>query len=115
MAQFTYEEVAEMIDDMGFSFTYYSYPENSAPSLPYVLFYFPGNQPETADNTNHITINTLNIELYTENKDISAEREVEAVLESNSLPYTRTETYLPEDSMYEVLYETEVIINNGQN
>ena len=30
----TFKEIAEMIEDIGLPFTYYSWPENAAPLLP---------------------------------------------------------------------------------
>ena len=56
-------------------------------------------------------VNQLDIELYTDKKDLEAERKVEAVLKKHGFFYERTETYLESEKMYEVLFETEVLTN----
>ena len=51
-------------------------------------------------------------ELFYEQKNgydlISLEERVEAVLERNGLFYAKSETWIPSEKLYEVLYETEV-------
>ena len=49
--------------------------------------------------------------LYTECKDPKAERQVEAVLKEYGFFYEKNETYIESEKMYEVLYETEVLID----
>lgn len=110
----TYQEIATMIQNTGLSNTYYSFPENSNPQLPYVLFYYPNDNDFKADNTNYQHIRTLNLELYTSNKDFATESTIETMLNANGLVFTKNESYLNGEHMYEVLYQTEVIITEGE-
>lgn len=107
----TYEEIAEVIDDFGLSFAYYSFPESEAPSLPYVVYYYPGIDDVFADNSNYCRIERLIIELYTENKDFATEATVESTLKSNGISYDKTETWIESEAMYQITYESEVVIN----
>lgn len=107
----TFKEIAEMIEDIGLPFTYYSWPENAAPPLPYIVYYYPGTQNFPADNSVYAVNQTLNIELYTRMKDFDLEDEVETVLAANNIVWDKTETYIDTEHMFEVLYEMEVIIN----
>jgi hypothetical protein len=111
----TYKDIADMIDEMGLSFTYYSFPIGEAPSLPYIVFYYPSNDDFGADNKNYVPIVNLNIELYTENKDFSTEQTVEDVLEAHDIFFSKTETYLTSEEMYEVLYEMQIAIEKETN
>ena len=107
----TFKEIAEMIEDIGMPFTYYSWPENAAPPLPYIVYYYPGTQNFPADNSVYVVNQTLNIELYTRTKDFDLEDAVETVLAANHIVWDKTETYINQEHMFEVLYEMEVIIN----
>lgn len=111
----TFSNIATMINDTGLLNAYYSFPENSNPVLPYILFYYPNNNDLTADNRNYQTIVRLNIELYTENKDFTTEALIEETLNANGLVYSRSESYIDSEHMYEVLFEADVIITEGEN
>ena len=52
----------------------------------------------------------VNIELYTDYKDLSAEQKVEAVLDKHGIFYEKSEVWIESEKLYEVLYsfETEV-------
>lgn len=106
----TYKDIADMIESIGLPFTYYSFPIGNVPDLPYIVFYYPSNDDFSADNENYVKAVRLNIELYMKNKDFDTEQTVENVLNAHGLFYSRSEQYLTSESMYEVLYETEVII-----
>jgi hypothetical protein len=110
----TYKDIADMLESTGLSCAYYSFPEGNVPALPYIVFYYPANNPEVADNKIHATITALNVELYTKNKDFTTEQTVEAVFNANELPFNKSETYLTDEHMYEVLYQTQVVIDPEQ-
>ena len=101
--------VEELMKDIGLPYVYYSWPENAAPALPYVVYYFPTGSTEAADNTVWSGILALNIELYTNRRSPDSESKIEMALAKYDLPFTRSETYLQDEYMFEVLYETEVI------
>lgn len=110
----TFTDIAKMINDTGLQNAYYSFPENSNPVLPYILFYYPNNNDLKADNSNYQKIVRLNIELYTENKDFTTEALLEDTLNAHGLVYARSESYIDSEHMYEVLFETDVIITEGE-
>ena len=106
----TYQEINTMIEGIGLPSTYYSFPIGEAPELPYIVFYYPNYDDLSADNINYQPIAQLNIELYTENKDFQTEKQVEQVLTSNGLFFSKSETYIEQEQMYEALYEIEIVI-----
>ena len=105
----TYKEIAEMIEGIGLPFTYDSFPNNIAPLPPYIVFNYPQNDDFGADNTNYVSIDTLNLELYTSVKDFDTEASIEAVLNSNGLFYEKTEAYIRNEHLYQITYVCEVI------
>lgn len=104
-----------MIESIGLPYTYYSFPVEQAPNLPYIVFYYPDYNDLGADNINYQTIAQLNIELYTEQKNFELEKQVEDVLKSNGLYFDKNETYIQQEQMYEVLYEIEIVIKENEN
>ncbi len=108
----TYREIAEMIASIGLPYTYYSFPIGQAPNLPYIVFYYPSNDDFSADNKNYVPILNVNVELYTQEKDFDTEATVETVLAANGIYYSKTESYLESEQMYEVLYEFQLVKEN---
>ena len=64
----------------------------------------------SGSNTNYQKVEHLIVELYTKNKDFTLEASLEGVLSSYGLVYTRSEQYIGSERMWEVVYETDVII-----
>lgn len=107
----TFREITDALASTGFPVVYMAWPEKEVPPLPYICYYYPSMDPEVADNTHYAQIYTLNVELYTKNKDFSVESTVESVLLDAGMVFTKEETFLSDENMYEVLYMMEVVIN----
>ena len=105
----TFEEINDMVGSFGFPHTYDSFPNNIAPNPPYIVFTYPNNNDFAADNVNYVSIDTLNIELYTAQKDFDAESQIEAILTQNGLFYQKTETYIRQENLFQIRYVSEVI------
>lgn len=106
----TYQEVAALIESIGLPYAYDHFEVGNAADPPFICFFFEGANDLAADNTNYQKIRPLTVELYTDNKDFSLEETVEAALNSAGLVFSRFETYIDSERMYEVSYETQVII-----
>lgn len=107
----TVRELVKGLEMTGLEVAYYQWPENEAPNPPYLLYYFPNSDDFIADGENYTKINALAVELYTNVKDFELEARVEQALTELGLVYTRSEQYISSEKMYEVLFETEVLIN----
>lgn len=107
----TRQEIADLFSPVNLPTTYEFWPIGEAPDLPYICYYFPDNDDFYADNENFVKIRRLNIELYTSTKDFTLEDTVEGILEANHLGYDKTSLYIEAEKMYQILYQTEVLIN----
>ena len=105
----TYKEVAQMVASVGIDYAYDHFTDTGH-KLPFICFFFSGSADFEADNTNYQKIRPLDIELYTENKNFTLEETVESVLNSNGFVYTREETYIDSEQMYEVIFHTSVAV-----
>jgi hypothetical protein len=56
----------------------------------------------------YFSFKQLNIELYTDEKSPETEERVEEVLLQHNLYYTKSETWIESEKLYEVLYQLEV-------
>lgn len=107
----TYKEVNTMIASIGIDYTYDHFTDTGH-NLPFICFLYGSSTDMAADNTNYQKIRALDIELYTENKDFTLEQTVETVLNENGFVYTREETYIDSEQMYEVIYHTTVAVTD---
>lgn len=106
----TIKEVATMVASIGVPYAYYQFPEGTGQATPFVCFFYSRNNDMKADDANYQKIEHLVIELYTDNKDFSMEATVESALTTNGMVWTRDETYIDSERLYEVIYEMDVVI-----
>ena len=52
--------------------------------------------------------NRLNIEIYTDLKNIELEQQTETVLDGHGIFYEKSEVWIESENLYEVLYQMEV-------
>ncbi len=104
----SYEEINEMMQEMGLPFAYHHFAEGEAPKPPFLIFLSPGETTFSADNRMYFSFKKLDIELYTDRKSPESEQQVEAVLNRYHLYYTKTEAWIESEKLYEILYELEV-------
>jgi len=107
----THKEIATMVASIGYPYAYFQFPEGTAQPCPYVVFFFVETDDLYADESNYQRIERINVELYTDEKDFSAEAAVESVLSSNGLTYYKEENYIESEKMWQIAYEMEVLIN----
>lgn len=103
-----YEEINEMMLEMGLPFAYHHFAEGESPKPPFLIFLSPGEHTFSADNLMYHSFKRLDIELYTDEKSPETEQKVEEILLRRNIYYIKTETWIASEEMYEVLYETEV-------
>lgn len=103
--------IYQMIGAVGIPAAYHHFEEGQSPDPPFMVYLYPESNNFSADGIVYQAVNRLDIELYTDKKDLEAEKRVEAVLKKHGFFYQKTETYIESERMYEVLYEMEVMID----
>ena len=106
----TKTEIKDMIALLQLPYAYHHFAEGEAPALPYVIFRYPQSSNFSADSGVYLKADDLDIELYTEKRDIALELRVETLLDAYNLFYQKTETYIEDENMYEILYEMEGVV-----
>lgn len=102
----TLEMVKNILEATGIPVAYYAFPEEEAPPLPFICYLAAYSNNFIADGMVYCKIDHLQIELYTEVKDLEAEAKVEKALAS--FVWEKTETYIDSEKCYQILYEIEV-------
>lgn len=103
-----YEEINEMMQEIGLPFAYHHFAEGESPNPPFLLFLSPGENTFGADNLTYHSFKQLDIELYTDEKSPETEERLEEVLTHHHIFYNKSEVWIESERLYEVLYETEV-------
>lgn len=104
----THQEVMTMLAEMNLSYAYDHFVEGESPDPPFLVFLYPGSNHFAADGKVYFKVNRLNIELYTDKKDVELEETVEAVLDRHGIFYGKSEVWIESENLYEVLYQMEV-------
>ena len=105
----TYGEIVNMLDATGFPVAYDHFQEGEAPNPPFIVFLFPRSNNFSADGKVYKKINSLDIELYTDLKQPDVEAQVESVLDEHNIFYNKTEVWIPDEKLYEVVYSTDLL------
>ena len=104
----THKEVMEMVDEIGLPSAYDHFAEGESPEPPFVVYLYPKANHFAADGKVYFKINQLNIELYTDIKNVELEQKLEAVFDLHGIFYVKSEVWIESEHLYEVLYEMEV-------
>lgn len=104
----THQEVMTMLAEMNLPYAYDHFVEGESPDPPFLAFLYPGSNHFAADGKVYFKVNRLNIELYTDKKDVELEETVEAVLDRHGIFYVKSEVRIESENLYEVLYQMEV-------
>ena len=100
-----------MADETGLPNAYDHFIEGESPDPPFLVFLFPRSDNFMADGKVYQKIDELHFELYTDKKQPDVEARVEAVLDSHGICYDKSEVWISEEKLYEVLYSMEVLNN----
>ena len=104
----TYQDVMALAQETGLPFAYDHFAEGESPDPPFLLFLFQSSDNFAADGKVYFKINELHFELYTDEKNPEIEAQVETVFDRHGLFYDKSEVWIAEERLYEVLYEMEV-------
>lgn len=104
----TIEQLAAMLQGTGISFAYDHFAEGESPKPPFICYLLPGSDNFAADGQVYFKINEVRIELYTDKKDVSVEKQVEDALDDRGIFYNKSEVWISEERLYEVLYSFDV-------
>lgn len=110
----TFKEVADMAAAVGIPSAYYQFPNDTPQAPPFLCFIYTGSGDVFADDSNYQKIEGCQFELYTKAKDFDLEAQVEAVLASAGITWSRDEGFLDSERMHMTTYQFDVVITKEE-
>lgn len=98
------KEIGDLLAKTGLPVAYRFFRKRQDP--PFICYLSPGTDNFFADGKVYYPVNQVQIELYTEKKDLKAEESVEEAL--SSFCWNKTETFIESENCYQIMYEIEV-------
>lgn len=109
----TYKEVKTLIQTLANSlsvpFAYYHFEQKTSP--PFLIFKYDDSDDLYADDVNYQKIRPLTIVFCTDEKDFAKEETIESFFTNNGMSYSKSESYIDDSEMWQINYDTEVLIN----
>lgn len=99
----TLAELKKLLDATGYPVAYSHF--KSAVAVPFITYQVTYSSNMMADNVVLKKIQNVDIELYTNKKDLQAESNLEMILDANEIPYDTTETYIESEQLFQKIYE----------
>ena len=102
------DKLVPIMKEINLPFAYDHFAEGEAVDPPFICYLLPGSDNFSADGRVYHKISEVHIELYTDKKDLSVERKVEAVLDQHGIFYEKSEVWIESEKLYEVLLSFEM-------
>lgn len=108
----TLQEIKAVLDGTGLPVTYREWPQDEArglpPPLPWLCYFETRPNNFAADGVVYASARGISIELYSAGKDPVSESAVETALTAAGIFYSKDETWIESEKLYEIIYEIEV-------
>lgn len=102
------DDLIRLLEETDIPFAYDHFAEGESPDPPFICYLLPQSDNFSADGRVYLKVSSVNIELYTDSKDLSVEQKLEAVMDAYSIFYDKTEVWIESEKLYEVLYSFEM-------
>lgn len=103
----TLAELKKILDATGYPVAYSHFKETQ--TVPFITYLVTYSSNFFADNKVDKKIQNVQVELYTDYKDLVAENILEDLLDENEIPYETTETFIESENLFQKIYEFGVI------
>ncbi|MED4052937.1 hypothetical protein P4654_02025 [Niallia taxi] len=101
-------ELKLILDTIGYPVAY-SHFNDSPPSIPYICYRTQGTENFFADNKIYQEVVPVDIELYTEKKDLTAENKLKNALQEYGINYEMLpEVYINSEELFLNTFEVEM-------
>lgn len=102
------DDLIRILEETGIPYAYDHFAEGESPDPPFICYLLPQSDHFSADGRVYLKVSSVNIELYTDSKELSVEQKLEAVMDAHSIFYDKTEVWIESEKLYEVLYSFEM-------
>ena len=100
-------ELYELLKELKMPVAYHHFIKAKSP--PFIVYYRVNSKNFVADDTIYTKTNIYRIELYTKQKDVNKEIEIENLLDRGGIIYeVISESYIESEKIYQVIYEINI-------
>lgn len=99
------DKLLKIIEEMGLPYAYSHFAEGESPNPPFLVYLFPKNKHFGADGLVFYKNTEVDLEVYTDKKDLELEERIEEILDREKIYYEKSEVWIASERLYEVLYE----------
>lgn len=100
-------ELYELLKELKMPIAYHHFIKAKSP--PFIVYYRVNSKNFVADDTVYTKTNIYRIELYTKQKDVNKEIEIENLLDRSGIIYeVISESYIESEKIYQVIYEINI-------
>lgn len=103
----TLEELYILLKSTGLPVAYSHFEEKKSP--PYITYLSVYSSNLYADDKVYKKIDNIQIELYTNKKDLAVEKILEDILDENEIAYDTTEEWINSEKLFQRIYEVRLI------
>lgn len=76
---------------------------------PYIIYFRMNDDGVDADDRTYFKVPHIRLELYTLARDIALEARIEALMDTNDIPYECDEVYIESEKLTETIYEFDLL------
>lgn len=108
----TLTDIENILQATGYPVAYshfVSSTNNPPPTPPFITYLVPYSYNFFADNKVYKKNDALQIELYTKKKDLTVEKNLEDLLDTNEIAYDYTEVWIDSEKLFQKIYEVRLI------
>lgn len=108
----TLAELKTLLETTGYPVAYHHFvatPEAPLPNSPYIVYLFVSSDNFKADDRVYLVKGNYQVELYTSIKDMTAEENLESILNGEGLCWEKSELYIESEALYQVVYSIQII------
>ena len=101
-------QLKDVLDTVGIPVVYHSFQSSGqkVQQPPYIVYLYVNSDNFGADDKVYCKQNIVHVELYTKYKDMQLENKLEEAFDNSFIYYEKTELYIKEELMFEILYKT---------
>lgn len=108
----TIKDVNDMLSAIGVPYSYYHYMADGIPQTPYMIYCFPSETTEDADDYGYGLTVTMVIRLYLREKNFNVEKHIRDIFQQYELPYTKNEDYIDGENVFIEEYTTSFYLDD---
>ena len=105
-------ELKTILEATGYpvAYSHFVQSDNSGfPETPFICYLIAYSSHFSADNQTYKQIENVQIELYTDKKDLVAENTLETILNQYEIPFATSETFIDSEQLFQKIYEVGLI------